>query len=312
MLSILDVELAFPARTERLGEISAELGLSRNQTRMFDRFFGFDRFHHDPDESQQALIGAAVAPLLKRNAAAAERLGHVGHCHTLPATTLFEGVHSDILAPFAGSGAEVFSATMNHCATGITLLGAMERLLAPGQTGLIVIAEKAFHPDIRLIENTTIMGEGCAAVLVGPGQGRFDLIGVRSCHLPQFWQNSGHRNEGFLDGFDEAYLPFAIESLRSACAQYGVAAETLRFVLPHNVNFASWLQIANALGLRRDQLWLETIGRVGHCFGADPFINLIEAERAGRLRAGDRVALFSIGLGATAACALLEVAPRPQ
>lgn len=305
MLNILDIALAFPARTEQLPDVADSLGLSRNQTRMFDRFFGFDRFHHDETEAQQPLIEAAVAPLLARNGDA--RPSHVAHCHTLPSTGVFAAATSDILAPFRDQGQEVFSATMNHCATGITMLDTMSCLLDEGETGLILIGEKAFHPDIRLIENTTIMGEGAAAVLVGHAPGRYRLRGCLTRHAPQFWQNTGHRDEAYLDGFEAAYLPFACDTLRAALTHFGIAPAALRLVLPHNVNLTSWLQIAQETGLARDQLWLKGIGRVGHCFGADPFINLATAEAEGALAAGDLLLLVSIGLGATASCALLEV-----
>jgi 3-oxoacyl-[acyl-carrier-protein] synthase-3 len=312
MLSIIDIGLAFPQRTERLPDLAGQLSLSRNQLRMFDRFFGFDRFHCDDDEPQHVMLSAAAVPVLSRNMAEATRLSHVGHCHTLPSTSVFSADTSAILEPFHDNGLEVFSATMNHCATGITLLQTMSHLLDQDQTGLILIGEKAFHPDIRVIETTTIMGEAAAAVLVGHGPGRFRLLGTLTRHATAFWQNNGHRDENYLEGFEEAYLPFACQTMQAALAEFGIEPAALRFVLPHNVNVTSWLQIAQQTGFGRDQLWLTGIGKVGHCFGADPFINLAAAADQGRLTQGDLVLLFSIGLGATASCALLEVTSTRQ
>ena len=212
--------------------------------------------------------------------------------------------HSALARPLAdATGAKVMA--FGTATSGRSPL--MQRLAAQGLTGGGEGVDTGFAPDIRLIENTTIMGEGAAAVLVGHAPGRYRLRGCLTRHAPQFWQNTGHRDEAYLDGFEAAYLPFACDTLRAALTHFGIAPAALRLVLPHNVNLTSWLQIAQETGLARDQLWLKGIGRVGHCFGADPFINLATAEAEGVLAAGDLLLLVSIGLGATASCALLEV-----
>jgi 3-oxoacyl-[acyl-carrier-protein] synthase-3 len=304
---MIDFELAFPERTERLPEITEVSKLSRNQMRMFERFFGFNQFHCDDALPLQQLIGRASTNLLMRNDGEDTRLRYVVHCHTLPSTSVFAAGTSPVLAPFAERGIEVFSATMNHCATSLSMLGTMDRLLGKHDTGLILIGEKAFHPDIRIIENTTIMGEAAAAILVAHRPGRFSVIDTSIHHAPQFWQNSGHRDELFLEGFQEAYLPFASASICEALTAFGRSFSDIRYILPHNVNLASWYQIAQHVGFAPDKLCLSTIDRVGHCFGADPFINLKHAMEQGLLAPSDQVLLFSIGLGATASCALLQV-----
>ncbi|MGL6209460.1 MAG: 3-oxoacyl-[acyl-carrier-protein] synthase III C-terminal domain-containing protein [Paracoccaceae bacterium] len=306
-MQILDVALSFPDRRERLVDLGDDLGLARDQMRMFDRFFGFRDFRCDPDQPLAAGLAEAAADVLARNPHAADRLRKVVHCHTLMSVSPFGHEGSALLAPFAGGDIEVFGATMNHCATGVSMLGLMSRLLDGGEVGLVLVGEKAFHPAIRVIENTTIMGEAAAAVLVGEGEGLFDLLGCETFHDTRFWLNSGQRGENYLAGFDAAYLGFASKALTSSIERFGVSFDRIRYVLPHNVNAPSWYAIAQNCGVDRNKLVLSTIAEFGHCFGADPFINLIHVMRQGQLAASDLVLLFSIGLGATASCALLRV-----
>lgn len=306
MLNILDIALAYPERREKLSSLAGELSLSRDQMRMYDRFFGFDNFHCDPDEPLESLIAQASSEVLSRNPGHDRRLSVVAHCHTLLGTSVFSGRTSGILAPFEERGIEVFSATMNHCATGVTMLGVFDRLLGQRDTGLILIGEKAFHPNIRLIENTTIMGEAAAAILVGRDLGAFEIVDTYTLHAPRFWKNSGLRGENYLEGFDTEYLSLAQAGLNNAMAHFGCSYSDIRYVLPHNVNVPSWHQVAKAVGLPNEKLQLSTISRFGHCFGADPFINLQCAAGSGDLEPSDQVLLFSIGLGATASCALLR------
>ncbi len=51
-------------------------------------------------------------------------------------------------------------------------------------------------------------------------------------------------------------------------------ARHLDLVLPHNVNRYSWSTTARLLGLPLDRIYLENVPKTGHCFCADPFINL--------------------------------------
>ncbi|QBF29664.1 3-oxoacyl-[acyl-carrier-protein] synthase III C-terminal domain-containing protein [Thalassococcus sp. S3] len=307
MLSILDVAVAYPARQEQLKDLSDDLDLTRDQMRMYDRFFGFEAFQCDPAEPLDTLIAKAASEVLDRNPQQNAHLCCVTHCHTLLNTNVFNGHTSSVLEPYAARGVEVFSATMNHCATGVTMLGVFDRLLGDNETGLILIGEKAFHPALRVIENTTVMGEAAAAILVGRCPGRYEVVDTHTLHAPQFWKNTGLRGENYLAGFDTAYMGFACAGLEGALDRFGRRHGDIRYVMPHNVNVPSWCQIASETGIGRDKVQLSTIGQYGHCFGADPFINLTDTAARGDLDPADQVLLFSIGLGATASCALLRV-----
>jgi len=307
MLNVMDVALAYPERREQLATLADELSLSSNQMRMYDRFFGFDQFQCDHNQPLATLMAQAADTVLARNPELNERLSHVVHCHTLMNTCVLTGRTSPILKPFADRGIEVFSATMNHCATGVSMLGILDHALGDADIGLILIGEKAFHPAIRVIENTTVMGEAAAAILVSRQPGRYEVVDTYTHHDTRFWLNSGLRGENYLAGFDDAYLDFAVSGLQNAMQRFDLGFDSIRYVLPHNVNVPSWYQIAEKTGFDRDKIVLSTICQYGHCFGADPFINLNHAAESGDLQPSDQVLLFSIGLGATASCALLRV-----
>ncbi|WP_293577448.1 3-oxoacyl-[acyl-carrier-protein] synthase III C-terminal domain-containing protein [Phaeobacter sp.] len=316
MLNVIDLSVVFPARAEKLVDLADDLSLSRNQIRMFDRFFGFETFHCDHFEPLDTLLSRATEGVMARNADHRKDLRHAVHCHTLLSTHLFGQTVSDPCGPaclqdFATEGVEVFSATMNHCATGLSMLGLLDHLLEPGALGLILIGEKAFHPAIRVIENTTIMGEAATAVLVGHVPGPFEVMDTFVRHAPQFWKNTGLRGENYLEGFDSAYLQLASSTLSDALDQFGRSPDDLRWIMPHNVNVPSWYQVADDAGFSKSQLRLSTIGCYGHCFGVDPFLNLWRGAQDGVLVPGDELLLFSIGLGATASCALLRVTDMP-
>jgi 3-oxoacyl-[acyl-carrier-protein] synthase-3 len=307
LLTLHDLELSFPDRVERLDDIAGSLCLSRDQHRMFGRFFGFDSFHCDPQQSLPDLVSLAAKVLLARNDAIGARVTHVVHCHTLPTTSIVDGLQGEVLAAFSANGAEVFSAAMSHCATGLSILELLDSLLATDDVALVLICEKAFHLGIRVIENATIMGEAACALLVGRGNGPYDVIASATHHDGRFAIIKGEPQEPMADGFADAYVDFACDSIQRSLARFGVGLDELRCVLPHNVNIPSWARIARQLGIDLDRIVLSTIPRYGHCFGADPFINLQHARRHSVVGPSDLVLLFSIGLGMTASSALVRV-----
>ncbi|MDF2807909.1 MAG: 3-oxoacyl-ACP synthase, partial [Cellulosimicrobium sp.] len=64
----------------------------------------------------------------------------------------------------------MWTLTQHACASALLAVDVAGRLLAadrdPDALALVLTGEKAFSPGSRLIEGTTIMGEGTAAVLV--------------------------------------------------------------------------------------------------------------------------------------------------
>lgn len=307
MLTLFDIGLHFPDRVEKLGAVAEELALSRDQTRMYGRFFGFDSFRCDPEQALAPLLHEASRLVLERNRELNGRLTHVVYCHTLSSTTVFAGETHPVLEPFTARGLEACSVTMNHCATGLTALNILDMVLSDNDVALVLIGEKAFHRVIRVIENATIMGEVGCALLVGRGAGPYQILGSATSHDGRFALITGRPGDDSLDAFGDNYVEFACESIHRALTRFGVRLADIRCVMPHNVNIPSWSQIAQQIGLDPNRIHLSTIGRYGHCFGADPFINLVHARHEGVVCPSDVVLLFSVGLGATASSALIEV-----
>ncbi|WP_028003878.1 3-oxoacyl-[acyl-carrier-protein] synthase III C-terminal domain-containing protein [Sinorhizobium meliloti] len=307
MLTLFDIGLHFPDRVEKIGALAEELALSRDQTRMYARFFGFDSFRCDPDHALAPLLHEAGRLVLERNRWLDDRITHVVYCHTLPSTAVFAGDSHSVLQPFTARGLEAFSVTMNHCASALTALNMLDEILSDDDVALVLIGEKAFHRVVRVIENTTIMGEAGCALLVGRGSGAYHVLGSSTSHDGRFAIITGRPGDDNLDAFGDNYVEFASESIRHALTRFGVGLGDVRCVMPHNVNIPSWSQIAHQIGLDPNRILLSTIARYGHCFGADPFINLLHARHEGVVGPSDLVLLFSIGLGATASSALIQV-----
>jgi 3-oxoacyl-[acyl-carrier-protein] synthase-3 len=308
MLSIIDLSVAFPAREQPIEGAAAQLALTPTELKMFKRFYGFESFHIDDNQPLVELLDTAMSGLTARHPRLRTDLHILAHCHTISdiGTAGTDPLYWLRDRHLAGS-TEVMSLTMNHCAIGVSMLMFLDAFLPPDGLGVLLIGEKAFHRTIRLIENTSIMGEAAAAILVGRGDGILTYLGGHTTHEGGFSIISGRPGGGSQVGFGAAYYEFMVTHIREVLAKYHGGFDDVRYVFPHNVNEASWRRIASALGTSPNKIYLQNLPRYGHCFGADPFVSVLNALEDGTLAIGDTVLLISAGLGGTVSTALMSV-----
>lgn len=302
-LAIRAMAAAIPETSQTVAEAAAELGMTPVQTKMFGRLFGLRDLPIDPDQSLPMLLMQALSNLADKAPDDVARARYVMHCHTIPNVRL-PGPGIDIALPEA---AEAMSVTMAHCASGLLALDLLDVLLNPGQTAVILVGEKAFHPRVRVIEDTTIiiMSEGAVAVLVTAGPGRWQVRGTHVTHAGQFALSRGYPDEE--PELTDNYVGFVADHITDALTRLDCAPEDLKMILPHNVNMVSWANIAKALDLPMASIFTRNIPRLGHCFGADPFLNLISADEEPGFAPGDRILCVSVGMGMSAASTLIEI-----
>jgi 3-oxoacyl-[acyl-carrier-protein] synthase-3 len=312
MLSILDLSVAFPNREQRVEEAAAELGLSPMELKMFKRYYSFDLFRVDNTQTLVGLLDTAMSSLIARHPQLRTELRIVAHCHTISDITVFgPGALEWLRDRHVAYSTEVMSLTMNHCAIGVSMFKFMDAFLAAGELGVLLIGEKAFHRTVRLIENTSIMGEAAAAILVGHGDGILKYLGGYTTHEGEYSVISGDPSGGSVVGFGAAYYDLMVRHIREALSNQNVGIDDIRYIFPHNVNTASWRRIANSLEIPPEKIYLQNIARYGHCFGADPFVSVLDAFDQDSLAVGDTVLLISAGLGGTVATALMRVTALP-
>ena len=166
-----------------------------------------------------------------------------------------------------------------------------------------------------LIEGTTIMGEGTAAVLVAADATGGVAARAGSPVLSYATRTLGEYHqvplpEDLAGPFGVAYTEVLAEVVVEAVERAGLTLDDLALVLPHNVNRVSWRRLCSRLGLPIARVRLDDVPVTGHCFGADSFIGYAAARAEGRLRPGDPFLMVAVGLGATFSAMVLRYAPH--
>lgn len=316
MTTLVDVGAHVPTTRVPIRDLADELGLDHLELGVFERFFGLREVCTAPGEDLADLLVAAAraVPGLAGNE---HRVRYVLGARTI-ATVAPVGVNPlhDAATRLGLDHAVVWTLTQHACASALLAVDVAGRLLAsdgdPDALALVLTGEKAFSPGSRLIEGTTIMGEGTAAVLVGAdGSARragSPVLSYATRTLGEYHQVP--LPEELAGPFGVAYTEVLAEVVLEAVERAGLVLDDLALVLPHNVNRVSWRRLCSRLGLPIARVRLDDVPVTGHCFGADSFIGYAAALAEGRLRPGDPFLMVAVGLGATFSAMVLRYAPH--
>ena len=308
MLNLTAVQAVVPDHRPSLFTLADRYDMPRAELAVFHRIYGLDRVPVWSGDTA-ALVEETVANLLKESGVDAGRVRWLVHAHT--------GTHQDVVGR-AGLAricrrlgldrAQSFGMTTNNCASTVSAMRVVDRLLARGSAtdvAIVVTADVAFTPIMQVIPNSSVTGDAGVACLFSrrdPGHrvlaARIDTYGR---HAACQWQDEAANAE-----FEAEYPARLADVMRRALDDAGLTWPDIRLVLPHNVNTFSWKQVAARAGIPIESVYLDQVPHTAHCFGADIFLNLAAADRAGLLRPGDRLMLATVGLGAVFAAVVLE------
>ncbi|MFI0975847.1 ketoacyl-ACP synthase III family protein [Streptomyces sp. NPDC021093] len=280
------------------------------QIAVYERYFGFSevRVDEEPDPAFQLL---RAAERLDGLAGHEHRVRYVLQARTMPVADPYptSTVH-EVRDALGLRGAQAFCVTQHACASGLLAVELAGRLLAADgdreALALVLTGEKVFTASARVIPGTGVMGECAAAVLVGADGPRDRLLGYATQTRGEF-EDGMSMADDTAEEFRKVYPEALADVVRAAVERAGVAMDDIALVLPHNVNRMSWLPVFRNLGIRgAGRLFTDNLSEIGHCFGADAFLNYLTAREKGRLQPGQRYVMTSVGLGATFSAMVFE------
>jgi 3-oxoacyl-[acyl-carrier-protein] synthase-3 len=309
MLYLNAVREAVPEERVSVDALQHRHRLPPAELTVFRRIYGFDQV---PVSRQPIgdLVEEAARGVIERSGVDPRTVRWLIHTHTgtqltVPGDPMLGRVCRRLGLP---PRTIAFGMTENNCASTISALRLVERLLATVDEeshAILVVADTAFTPTLQIIPNASITGDGAVACLLsrrGPGHRvlatRLDVYGQ---HARCLWELDRERAE-----FDAEYPQRVIRSMEGALEDAGLAWSDVRCVLPHNINTYSWRRIAREAGIPIGLIYLDQVPRLAHCFGADTFINLAIAARERRFSPGDHLLLVTVGLGAVFGAAVVR------
>lgn len=310
MTSLAAVSAYLPAKSESIAEYLRAYGLSEREIKIYKQYYGFSEIRTDPDLGMAGQLIAAGRGL-KELAGQEDRVRYILQARTMPVAVPYplNPLH-EARDALGLRNAQAFSLNQQACASALMSVELAGRMLAedsePDALALVFVGEKTFTTDAHVLGVTAVMGEGVAAILVRAGAGRDRLLGFASRILGEFHRGSRMTPEDH-ERWADRYADVLGGVITSALDQAGMTPGDIDLVLPHHVNRLSWLKVLRTLQIgQKDRIFMDNLPVVGHCFGADAFINYCSARDSGRLKPGDRYVMTAVGLGATFSAMVFE------
>ena len=174
-------------------------------------------------------------------------------------------------------------------------------LAEPSVNNVLCVAADRFPAGARREIVYNLMSDGACAAVVSRDASSNRILAASQITRGAYW-------DGIVshDQLIAAYFPLARRAILEALEAAGLRVGDLDHFIPHNLNHKSWEILAQIVGIPLAKIFTENIPRIGHVVASDNVINFLDAFDSGRIKRGDKVALFVMGFGAHWNCLVLE------
>jgi 3-oxoacyl-[acyl-carrier-protein] synthase-3 len=174
-------------------------------------------------------------------------------------------------------------------------------LAEPSVREVLCVASDRFPAAAQREIVYNLMSDGACAAIVSREAAANKILACAQITRGAYWDGTASH-----DQLIAAYFPLARQVILDALAQAGLAIGDLDHFIPHNLNRKSWEILARIVGIPLAKIYTDNIPRIGHVVASDNVINFLDARDAGRIKRGDKVALFVMGFGAHWSCSIVE------
>lgn len=171
----------------------------------------------------------------------------------------------------------------------------------PGLDSILCVAADKFPEHANREVVFDIMSDGACAAIVRRDEPRGRILGTSQITRGTYWDGESRH-----DALVAAYFPLARQAVYEAVASAGLSIGDIHCFVPHNFSVRSWEILSRILEIDHAKVFLDNVARIGHVVASDNVINYVDAVSRGRIRPGDKVALFVTGFGAHFSCTIVE------
>jgi 3-oxoacyl-[acyl-carrier-protein] synthase III len=159
-----------------------------------------------------------------------------------------------------------FGVTLNRCTTLVSGLGVAEAFVRGGayRNVLVITADRSATESARM-ERFALFSDGAAGCRVTARPGDFEILGSAAAQDPRALDWDNEISADLSRRVNDALLP-----------RHGLTPGDLAGVLHNNLYTPITVMKERLAGFTLAQLDTGNTARTGHCFAADPLINLVD------------------------------------
>lgn len=258
------------------------------------------------DRDIETLAVESAAATLAAAGLAPTSVDSVVLCSTgFPTGTTAHGVFVErVLGGLGIPGADFVGIGLNRCTNLLAGVQIADALVRAGRhRRVLVVTTDRVHDETTRMDKFALFSDGAASCLVTgdpTDDGGFDLLACATAN-----------RTAELDWSNEINPELAVAVNERLLKPFGLALADVAGLMHTNIFTPVVYLKEMRAGFTAPQLYLDNIPRIGHCFAADPLINLVDRDAAGHLRDGAHYMLAASVPGSRAG-ALLRRRPSSQ
>lgn len=192
----------------------------------------------------------------------------------------------DVLSGIGLGDIAFYGVNLNRCVNLLAAIDLAGALVASGRHHrvLVVTTDRVFDEAERMV-SYALFSDGAASCVVTADPHCHDGYRLLGCASAQDTANLGWSAEISAD--------LARRVNESLLAPHGMKLGDVAALLHANIFTPLVVMKERQAGFTREQIYTDNIARVGHCFAADPLINLVDRTAAGHVRPGRHYLLAS-------------------
>ena len=169
---------------------------------------------------------------------------------------------------------DFFGVTLNSCANLLAGIQVAESMVGSGRyRRVLVVTSDQVSDEATRMEKFALFSDAAASCVVTADPGGFEVV---SC--------AGAHNVADLDWSGEISADLARTVNGKLLKSAALSLEDVAGLLHTNIFKPIIVMKEMQAGFTADQLFTDNVARIGHCFGADPLINLVDRAALGQVR----------------------------
>ncbi len=268
-------------------------------------FWGWGRIRRTRRSVESMAIESGTATLLAAGIDAASVDALVLCSTRFPEATESHGLFVETIMTGIGlDSADFIGLTLNRCTNLLAGLRTADAMVASGRhRRVLVITTDRIADEAARMEKFALFSDGAASCAVTDehdGRAGFELVSSAAAH-----------NIAELDWSNEINSDLSRQVNESLLTPLGMKAGDVSGLMHANIFRPIVVLKEMQAGFTPAQLYTGNITRVGHCFAADPLINLVDRAAAGQVQDNRYYMLASSVPGSRIGVLLRKVAEQP-
>lgn len=304
MLALETFSVYIPNEKIMIENLGIETGLTPEVLRIYKLFYGLQTISVYKIGNVFSLLKKVIDPIYFDD----QTIDYLVYLHTSDWVVPYgQSIVENLTKHYKWNALYSFELSFARCVSYFSLLELLQMIFKKNthRRALVLTGEIAFTPALRVVPQSTIVSDAATAAIWSAQAKDHFLISVVNYFLKGFHQGIYLSSDQLAD-FDLVFIDRMVLVIQECLSNAKISLNSVRYILPHNVNIPTWIKISKKLSIPISRIYLKNIPEIGHAFCSDHLINLSSILQENLLKKGDYYIMAGCGMGFILSAALFR------